>query len=192
MKKRIKFSWISISLLILSVLFWGCTKAVETMKKRDIIIYYLGVDTYNILDFLNIAFTVALTLAIIVLLFQNVKKIVIPIIISSVMVLVVSFYTYLSLNLFFEPESKYYEFVSDDKEHTIIIRESSWLLSGGGTIYQKTSPYTLTPLGGYTTDDGLRPIRQNQYYFDWYDGWFEFHYNYNDEIYKSVDCEYVK
>ncbi len=52
-----------------------------------------------------------------------------------------------------------YTILTHPHGHTIVFAESAFLFSGETTIYQATSPITMTSLGTYTTDDGDKPIQ---------------------------------
>ena len=89
---------------------------------------------------------------------------------------------------------EYYEFVSEDGAHNIIVEEDSYLLYGFGAIYEKTSPFTMKKIGSYDTDDGYRPFTGNEYYFVWNENDFELHYKFDgsSSYYETIKIEYIK
>ena len=75
----------------------------------------------------------------------------------------------------------------------IVVKETSYLLGGFGYIYEKTSDFTMTEIGLYSTDDGFLPIKNNTFEFVWYDTGFDFCYLYRcNEEYEIEKIEYVK
>lgn len=65
-----------------------------------------------------------------------------------------------------------YEFT--DGRHKIVIEETSFLLSGGGTIYQIKNGNEAVIIGGISTDDGAR--NNGNYDIEWYDDFAEITY----------------
>ena len=92
-----------------------------------------------------------------------------------------------------QPEYEYFEIVSEDKEHEIIIKEGSFLLLGEGEFYEKTSPVTMVRLGGYSTDDGYSPFSDNKYEILWNENGFEVVYSFDgSDITKKETVEYAE
>ena len=71
----------------------------------------------------------------------------------------------------YEPE--YYEF--SDGQHTIVIEEKSFLLHGGGTVYQIMDNDKAVVIHQFTTDDGGR--NKGNYAINWHDDYAELTYN---------------
>ncbi len=71
----------------------------------------------------------------------------------------------------YEPE--YYEF--SDGQHTIVIEEKSFLLHGGGTVYQIMDNDKAVAIHHFTTDDGGR--NKGNYTIKWYGDHAEMTYN---------------
>lgn len=67
----------------------------------------------------------------------------------------------------------YYKFT--DGHHTIVIEEESFLLYGGGTIYQIQDDNKAIVLNTFITDDGGR--NNGNYEIDWHDDYAEITYN---------------
>ncbi len=92
-----------------------------------------------------------------------------------------------------QPEYEYFEIVSDDRKHEIIIKEGAFLLSGAGAFYEKTSPITMVKIGEYSTDDGYRPFTYNRYEIEWNENGFEVTYSFDGSgITKKETAQYVK
>lgn len=66
----------------------------------------------------------------------------------------------------------YYTVASPDSRHELVVEEDSFLLAGGGCIYQKVNFLFMKQIGGYSTDDGYRP--GGNYAITWYDDGLEF------------------
>ncbi len=71
----------------------------------------------------------------------------------------------------YEPE--FYEF--SDGQHTIVIEEKSFLLNGGGTVYQIMDNDKAVAIHNFTTDDGGR--NKGNYTIKWYGDHAEMTYN---------------
>ncbi|MDE5557529.1 MAG: hypothetical protein K2J32_07520 [Ruminococcus sp.] len=69
-----------------------------------------------------------------------------------------------------------YEFT--DGQHTIVIEEESFLLYGGGTIYQIDSNNNAFVIGNISTDDGGR--NHGRYDIEWSDNGCEITYDYDN------------
>ena len=95
----------------------------------------------------------------------------------------------------FTMDATYFEYTSDDKKHTIVVNEGSFILWGCGDIYEKTSFCTMQKVGDYTTDDGFRPFTNDAFYFVWNENDFELHHSFygsKSKEYQVVKMEYVK
>ena len=53
----------------------------------------------------------------------------------------------------FRADCDYYTFVSPDGQHTVIVREESFLFASWGTFYQQTSWCTMEQIGEYWLDE---------------------------------------
>ncbi len=58
--------------------------------------------------------------------------------------------------------------------HEILFVETSLLLGGRYTVYEKVSPGLVYYLGSYITDDGETPVTDGRYEIDWRDDGFAF------------------
>ena len=67
----------------------------------------------------------------------------------------------------------YYEF--SDNRHTIVIEERSFLLYGGGTVYQINDDHEAVIIHTFSTDDGGR--NYGHYEINWHDDYAEITYN---------------
>lgn len=86
--------------------------------------------------------------------------------ITSVCCAIILFFIALC-NFIFSGEPKYFVFFSPDKQHSIVVEEESFLLSGYGNIYEKANHVVLKYDDTYFTDDGYRPFSDNNYKLDW-------------------------
>lgn len=117
----------------------------SVLEKLNIYIYWAGISTQEILPSAKILLILSLTSAFTVLMFKKIRhkalRIALAVIIS------VSSLVYCIMVDFSElSDSKYYEYTSDDKSHHIVVNEWSWLLAGGGRVYEKTSFCTIKRL----------------------------------------------
>jgi len=69
-----------------------------------------------------------------------------------------------------------YEFT--DGQHTIVIEEESFLLYGGGTVYQIKDNNNAVIIGNISTDDGGR--NHGRYDIKWLNDGCEITYDYDD------------
>ena len=69
-------------------------------------------------------------------------------------------------------------YIKTDDIHTIVIEERSFLLYGGGTIYQIYDDNTAAVIGDISTDDGGR--NYGRYDIKWFQDSAEITYNYFD------------
>lgn len=67
----------------------------------------------------------------------------------------------------------YYKF--SDNKHTIVIEERSFLLFGGGTVYQINDDNSAVIIHTFSTDDG--GMNYGHYEINWYDDYAEITYN---------------
>lgn len=92
-----------------------------------------------------------------------------------------------------QPDYEYFEVVSDDGKHEIIIKEGSFLLLGEGAFYEKTSPITMVKVGEYSSDDGYRPFTDNRYEIEWNEDGFEVSYSFSGGgITKTESAQYAQ
>ncbi len=192
MKKIIFPKFSKIAFIISGVLLCICF-LIRILEKFNIYIYLLGVGTQEILPFITIPCVALLISAFTVLLYKNIsrKTLVVP------LTIIISFFifSYMLVDYAFSPSSEYFEFKSNDKKHSIVVNEKSFLLSGGGVIYEKTSFCTMKRVGGYSTDDGFCPFSNDAFYFVWNENDFELYHSFfgsKSEEYRVVKMEYVK
>ena len=192
-KKRFIFPIYSIIPLIFSGVLFLVYGVISFLYKSDVLLYFGRFSSIEITKpFLWLAVFLTIS-AVLVLLYKNEKyKTLVTILLIATVFLS---FSYMMLTLAFSADYKYYEFTSDDKKHSIVVRECSFLLAGGGSIYEKTSEHTMKFLGSYGTDDGFRPIQMQRYYFIWNENDFEFYYDWGGDDgggYRVVKMEYVK
>lgn len=75
--------------------------------------------------------------------------------------------------IIYDYSPEYYKF--SDNRHTIVIEEKSYLLYGGGTIYQIKNNNEAVIIHTFTTDDGGR--NHGRYDINWHDDYAEITYN---------------
>lgn len=167
-----KIAWI-LSGILLSIYL-----LIEVLELLNIYLYVPGIGAKEIIPFLMIPCAVFLISAVAVFSYKNCKHILLKIlVILLTVILAVVAYFYILFSFFFTPVNTYFEFTSDDQQHTIVVNEMSWLLAGGGDLYEKTSFCTMKKVGTYATDDGFCPFTNNAFYFVWNENNFELHYH---------------
>lgn len=168
---------------------------IRIFEKVNIYIYLLGTGATEITPFITIPCVALLISAVAVLVYKNCKHIIskILVITLSVIISIVVIY-YMLFSYAFSPENTYFEYTSDDQKHTVVVNEMTFLLAGGGDIYEKTSFCTMKKVGEYATDDGFCPFTNKAFYFVWNENDFELHYDYGSfgEEYRVIKMEYAK
>ena len=192
MKKKIIFPKVSVIFFILFAVLLGAYLLLEYLEATDVYIYLLGFGTNEIMIKLIPLYVLSLVIGVAVFLYKNISRK----ILATLLIIAVALAAlwYLAISLMFASPDTYFEYTSPDNEHQIVARDMSFLLSGGGIIYEKTSFCTLKRVGGYTTDDGFCPFTHDAFYFVWNENDFELHYDYfNAEAeYRVVKMEYAK
>lgn len=194
MKKIIlpKFSKIT---FIFSAILLGIYFLISNLEKADTYVYLFGLGTREILPSAKILCIALLTSALAVLIFKNIRREALSIILTVVVSVCALWYCTLICFSSFLLESKYYEYKSDDNSHHIVVREIAGFHEVDGIIYEKTSVCTMKPVGYYDTNDRYKPFLNNDVFFVWNENKFELHYAYlknPDPMYKVVEMEYVK
>ncbi len=192
MKKRIIVPKVSKVLFVLTALPFLLTLCIELLEKNNIYLYVFGCSVEDVTQIVTVIGLFALIGAVVFVVFKNVKS---KLILATSSIICVFF---LGLGIFVLDINtpvfdNCYEFCSEDKNHQIVVKETSYLLGGFGYIYEKTSDFTMTEIALYSTDDGFLPVENNAYEFVWYDTGFDFCYPYRyNEEYKVEKIEYVK
>lgn len=190
MKNTFVFPKFSLVTFIVGIVSLTLHAVIKVLEKMDTHLYFSGVNR-DILYYSILCAGCALVLiSIIVFLFKNIKHKWLSVIISLSLALTVVFF--LNLARFWMSDTKYFEFTSDDNKHSIVVEETSWLLAGGGYIYEKTSNFTMKEVGQYSTDDGYRPFSHNDYYFVWNENNFEIHLKSGEYFQCYEPLEYIK
>jgi len=140
-------------------------------------------------DYFNAALYIIFALVILLLLVQNViciamkirtgeriaKKVLISCLTAAACTVIILLGDIMVNGLYtkddYNPE--YYEFT--DGNHTIVIEEKSFLLYGGGTVYQIKSNEEAVVIGKIGTDDGGR--NNGDYEIEWFDDRVEITYD---------------
>lgn len=64
--------------------------------------------------------------------------------------------------------SSYHTFISPDKKHTLVVRETSFLLLGDVSLYERKNLLLIEDLGaGASPDDGFSPVSAGKYWIKW-------------------------
>ncbi len=166
--------------------------AIGIMEKNDISLWLFGISSEEIMPVLGAVsgFSTLFFFSFYLSSQKSKHKAVIAVVSFIVSVLVM---TEVGFAYSRKPEYEYFEIVSDDKKHEIIIKEGSFLLSGAGAFYEKTSPITMVKIGEYSTDDGYRPFTDNRYEIDWNENGFEVTYSFDGSgLTKTETVQYVK
>lgn len=193
--KKPTFPILSKIALVLSGILLCVYLLIKALEKRNIYIYFLGIGAKELVPFLTIPCVALLIGAVSFFLIKNCKRmiekflVVIPSLLVSVVVIWFMLFGYA-----FSAENKYFEYTSDDGQHTIVVSEQSFLFDGHGYIYEKTSFCTMEKVGTYSTDDGYRPFTNDTFFFVWNEENFELHYYFGNGLveFKVEEMEYVK
>lgn len=189
--KRPVFPLLSKIALILSGVLFFCHDLITFLELQNIYIYISGVDAKAISPYLLIPGAFFLICAITIFLFQNCRHIVLKILVI-LLALAVSCgaYVFITLSLFMTSEVIYYEFTSNDQQHTIIIGEESWLKPIGCEFYEKTSFCTMKKVGKSKINELPYPLDPEAVFVVWKENSFAFHYG--DADYQVIEMEYAK
>ena len=192
MRKIILPKFSKITFIISGILFCAYL-LIRILVAFNIYIYLFKVGVEVIIPIIIVLGVVLLISAMAVLFYKNTKHKTLVVLATTIF----SFFTliYLSLFFLFTMDATYFEYTSDDKRHNIVVNEGSFLLSGYGDIYEKTSFCTMKKVGDYTTDDGFRPFTNDAFYFIWNGNDFELHHSFYgslDEEYSVVKMKYAK
>lgn len=196
MKKFIFPKFSKITFIIAFVLFFT-NFLISGLEKLGVYIYFSVISTQEIIPSVKILCVILLSCALAVFIFNNINNKVLCIILTVIISVLALAYCGLICFSELSFESKYYEYTSDYNDHRIVVRESTWLLAGGGTVYEKTSFCTMKEVGYYSTDDGFRPFSNGAYFFVWNEDNFELHHAFlgasdDKSMYKVVEMEYIK
>ena len=185
-----KFS--KITLIVSGVLF--CLYLlIRILVKFNVYIYLFKVGVEVIIPIIIMLSVTLLISTIAVLFYKNTKHKTLAVLTTTILSFLIL--SCLSMFFLFTMDATYFEYTSDDKKHSIVVNEGSFLLSGYGDLYEKTSFCTMKKVGDYTTDDGFRPFTEDAFYFVWNEIDFELHYSFfgsKSEEYRVVKMEYVK
>lgn len=87
----------------------------------------------------------------------------------------------------FNLDTKYYEFVSPDKQHTVVAEEWSYLQGGGVNFHERVNPLFVIRKESFSTDDGYRAIDSGDYAVEWSGGTMLFTAQNGNNIYSSIE-----
>lgn len=183
----------AIGLLLLAFLL-----VLQGVSERGIVLYFGNIGfTANYL-ILSVALLsgILIASALLLLLYKNVKKRNIKIFLSIIVILAAGWLMFMGmLTAAFIPVH-YFELISDDGEHCIIIAEDTYLFSVyGGDIYEKNSFCTMKKLTKYEVGiDYYTPFSDGKYEIVWNEESFEIIYDFDGkgETYKIITVEYLK
>lgn len=188
--KRPVFPLLSKIALILSGVLFFCHDLIKFLELQDIYIYISGISAKEITPFLLFPGAFFLICAGAISLFLNCRHIIlrILIILLALVIFVAAFY-FVIFGLFFSPDNTYYEFTSDDQQHTIIVGEESWLKPMGCEFYEKTSFCTMKKVGKSKINEMPYPLDPEAVFVVWKENSFAFHYG--DADYQVIELEYT-
>lgn len=64
--------------------------------------------------------------------------------------------------------NSYYTFISPDRKHTLVVEETSFLLLGDVSLYERKNLLFIEDLGaGASPDDGFSPVSAGKYWIKW-------------------------
>lgn len=193
--KRIIFPKLSKTAFIFSALLIVIYFLISNLEKSGTYVYLFGFGTREILPSAQILCVALLTSALAVLIFKNIRRKALSIILTVIVSVCSLWYCTLICFSSFSLESKYYEYESDDRNHQIVVRETAGFHEVDGTIYEKTSVCTMKRVGYYDTNDRYKPFSDNEVFFVWNENNFELHYAYiksTDPVYKVIEMAYLK
>lgn len=188
MKKKILFPAYSKIALIAGGVLFVIYLALILLQKANIYIYVFKYGTDEIVPLVIAPCVAVLLSAVAVLFYKNTEHKMLAVVLTAVVCF--AFVWYWGAASFFQANSTYFEFTSDNQKHEIVVRECSFLLGGWGGIYEKTSFCTMKWVGGYTTDDGYCPFTHNDFSFVWNEKDFELHLPSDKR--KIIKMEYIK
>ena len=192
MKRKVIVPKFSKVLFVFTVVSFLLTLCVELLEKNNIYLYVFGCSVEDVTQIVTVIGLFELVGAVIFVSFKNIKSKLILTISSIICVFFLGLGIFV-LDINTPVFDNCYEFYSEDKNHQIVIKETSYLLGGWGNIYEKTSDFTMAEIGCYSTDDGFLPVANNAYEFKWNDNGFEFHYDFGSGgEYKIEKIEYLK
>ncbi len=175
-----------------ALVLYSVRLVIGIMSRNGISLWIFGLSTEEITPALGAVSGILVVLFFAVVMFKKYSKgknfIVIVAVVLSMLIMGEAVAEYAT-----QHEYRYFEVVSDDGKHEIIIKEGSYLLSGEGAFYEKTSLITMVKVGEYSTDDGYRPFTHNCYEIEWHENSFEVTYSFNgSEITKKETAQYAK
>ena len=170
----------------------------KVLLEKGIVLYLGGMGATTNYIILGMALVSGFLIASAAFLFlhQNVKKRKIKIFLTLIVILAAGWYMFIGmLTAAFIPVH-YFELISDDGEHCIIIAEDTYLFSVyGGDIYEKNSFCTMKNLAKYEAGiDYYTPFSDGKYEIVWNEESVEITYDFDGkgETYKTITVEYLK
>lgn len=172
MEKRIHNKKLKLILLIL-ILF----KIIFFILNGAFGIYFLVLNINQ--TTIDLVANITLVIVVMVILNQNVEK---SIKYGINFITIISIGILLLRYLLFNYENNYFYFEAPNKSHILVVEESSFLLAGRSTFYEREGFIFIKDLNKtITTDDGYRPFSNNHYDLKWLDNKsVELSYDYGD------------
>ena len=163
--------------------------ALLLLVKADIYLYFGSFNSEEILNVVTAILSLLFGASVIFLLLCFKKIRVLAVIVAVILGQICVFSALLSV--FFHMDYAYYEMVSPDGRHKIIVKEESFLFGCSGEFYQKTSSVAMRKIGEYQADDYCT-MADEMYKTVWLEDGFEFEYYYGNGLYKTVTVEYYE
>jgi len=175
--------------LIISAVFFLLYVFVKILKECGYCLYLFRVGSDEINYILIFVCSTSFLYALSVFFYKNSDHKIIVVIIMVVVFIVHLWFWSISLFLMC---SSYHQFVSPDKENTIVVQNdgsvSLFPISCSGDIYEKTSFCTMKKVGHFYI-----PSNCGSYYFVWNDEDFEMHFSCETEHeHEPITIAYVK
>lgn len=177
--------------LILAIFMLIIFGTIEGFKYNHVYLYFFQHELLNIVPFTIYLAIIFGIMSLSIYIYTTFKTIGI-IICTCIILLIVTFFSYMSYIFAGWMDSAYISFTSPDNQHQFIMKEKDDLFRGEGIIYEMISPIIMVPIGEYLTDDGYMPIKNGNFSIIWNKDNLVFTYNYgNAGVYKSEVANYV-
>lgn len=182
-----KFKKAKIIFYIMTAVFLGLAAAVNLIEKHSDYSFLTKEINSNriIMVFLVCASVCLVAISVIALASTNIKNKFLQVFINVLLTgVIISSTCVLGA---FSLDTKYYEFVSPDKQHTVVAEEWSYLLGGGVNFYERINPLFVIRKESFSTDDGYKAIHSGYYTVEWHGNTMLFTANNGNNIYSSVE-----
>ncbi|MBQ8783596.1 MAG: hypothetical protein IJZ57_07485 [Clostridia bacterium] len=192
MKKTLVFPIFSLVTFIIGVITIALYAIVKVLQTMGTLLYFSGINTDTLYFTILCAGCMLVLASISVFLFKNFKHKWISVLISAILTVIIVFIMFF-IRVWYISDIDYFEFTSDDGEHSIMIMENSFLHGGSGMVYEKTSDFTMKKVGNYSFNHVASPVNNNNFFLVWNEDNFELHFKGNRSgEYDVIIMEYVK